>query len=694
MNSINLIFGVHCHQPVGNFDHVIENVYQQSYQPFLQTIKNHPLIKLVFHISGPLLLWLKKNHPDFLTLTADLVKKGQIEILSGGFYEPILCVIPESDRLQQIKKMTEFIENELGYPSKGLWLAERIWEPHLPKSLVQAGINYTLVDDFHLKSIGLTEDETLGYYFTDEDGSVLNIFPINENLRYSIPFRLPQTTIDFLAAKANTAGNNLAVIVDDGEKFGSWPGTHKWVYEEGWLENFFKALEENSSWIKTTTFSQYLQNHKPRGRIYLSTASYFEMGEWSLPFAGGIAYQKIVSELKEKNSFEKYKLFLKGGFWRNFLAKYDESNHMHKRMLYVSEKITKVVHQKLEIAYDELLKSQCNCAYWHGIFGGLYLPHLRQAIYKHLINAENILDAAKKNSRLEIEETDFDKDNLLEVIINHPALRLFFDPDYGGSLFELDLKANSFNLINTLMRRREVYHEQMKQQTSPNDSQNSSNEETKSIHDINKARGKELINFLHYDWHRRVCLLDHFFDENISLDNLKKSDFLELGDFVNQPYQHQVRKNKTGVKLIFEREGGIYRNSVKFPIKIKKQISLTNKDDAFTVSYFIENLSNEKISANFGVEFNISFSSPDLTESFEKNIDNLTLRDTLNQFTINFLFSKNCLLYRFPIQTVSQSEQGFDLTYQGSTVIPTWLISLLPKEKFTVDMEIGIAKTL
>src|SRR5260370_24127362 len=52
----------------------------------------------------------------------------------------------------------------------------------------------------------------------------------------------------------------------------------------------------------------------------------------------------------------------------------------------------------LVLARQELYRAQCNCPWWHGAFGGLYLPHLRNAAYQHLIAADNAL--------LEIENRD------------------------------------------------------------------------------------------------------------------------------------------------------------------------------------------------------------------------------------------------------------------------------------------------
>src|SRR2546422_9178916 len=69
--------------------------------------------------------------------------------------------------------------------------------------------------------------------------------------------------------------------------------------------------------------------------------------------------------------------FVRGGHWHHFLVKYPESNRMHKTMLALST-LSRRRGDPPE-ARRAIGRAQCNDAYWHGVFGGLYLPHLRTA---------------------------------------------------------------------------------------------------------------------------------------------------------------------------------------------------------------------------------------------------------------------------------------------------------------------------
>ncbi|NLK51549.1 MAG: DUF1925 domain-containing protein, partial [Syntrophomonadaceae bacterium] len=428
---INLLFGIHCHQPVGNFDFVFEQVYQQSYLPFMEVLAQHPQVKMTLHYTGGLLEWLEEHHPEWFELLRSLVQSGQVELLGGGFYEPILAVIPEADRRGQLGLLSEYLAARFSHNPQGMWLAERVWDSSIVPSLVQSGIKYVLVDDFHFICAGRDSQELYGYYLTEEEGYSLGLFPIDARLRYLTPFQPVEQTLEYLAKIADETGTRCAIVMDDGEKYGSWPDTYNWVYREGWLEQFFSALEANREWIKTVTFSEAMNTFPPQGRIYLPTASYFEMGQWSLPSQKAVDLGKIHRELENAGNLEEIRPFLRGGIWKNFFVKYPESNRMHKKMLYLTQQIKKLPQWEERDAAQRLIyKAQTNDAYWHGVFGGLYLPHLRQAVYRNLIQAERCLDAARlreerrsgvrANGLVRWETVDYDLDGFKEILVSTP----------------------------------------------------------------------------------------------------------------------------------------------------------------------------------------------------------------------------------------------------------------------------------
>ena len=735
MPKVQFIFAIHNHQPVGNFEFVAEDAYQKSYLPFVKVLERHPRIKITLHYTGILFRFFEERHPEFIDLLRKLVKEGRVEILSGGFYEPILAVLPDDDKAGQIRALTHFIEDEIGYDARGMWLAERVWEPHLAKPISEAGINHVVVDDFHFKMAGLHDDELDGYYLTEELGGVLRIFPGSEKLRYLIPFHPAEETIEFLAGLRSSERSRLAVMADDGEKFGVWPETYHTVYEEGWLERFFTLIEQNGEWLETTTFEEFLNKEPARGRIYLPTASYMEMGEWALPTRAMKEYDEALAKTKNSPDLGFLRPFIKGGIWRNFLAKYPESNHMHKRMLMVSSKVHDALNALAEqgggkstnasLMLDHLYQSQCNDSYWHGVFGGLYLPHLRSAVYEHIVQAEVLADTILKcqgplggkkregrsrkpdlqaASWLVIETDDFDRDGNEEVMINSELLNIFINPAKGGMISELDWKPRSFNLVNTLTRRREGYHEKILQAVKDR-AAGTQMGGAKTIHERVSMKEEGLQHHLLYDWYTRGSLIDHFLGSGVDLASFMRSEYYEAGDFVLGVYGFKQKKQTNGVSVSLERHGTVAGLNV----RLRKDISLRKGAPGFVVRHEVENRSAEELNTSFGTEFNFSLlagnaqdryydipghtlDKKNLASSGEtNNVLQVSLVDEWLRLRITMEFGEPAELWRAPVETVSQSEAGFERVYQSSMVMPVWRISLPPGKSWTMELSVNVS---
>lgn len=691
---IRFIFGVHIHQPVGNFDQVFESAYERCYLPFLKAISNHPSIKFCLHTTGPLYQWMEQKKPEWFEILGTMIDSGQVEIMGGGFYEPILSVIPREDSIGQIEMMSDFIEKKFGVRPRGMWTAERIWEPGLPTIMAEAGMDHTVLDDTHFRWAGLKEKDLFGYYITEDQGLPVCVFPISKFLRYSIPFQPPSATIDFLKKLFDDRGDIVVVYADDGEKFGVWPGTHNTCYNERWLERFFHQLTQNLGWIKPVFFSEALEEVPALGRVYLPTSSYAEMGQWSLPADGFGEYDKIEGIFKTEKLWDEYGYLIRGGFWRNFLSKYPEANNMHKKMLHLTDAIRAASGRKnadrdtLARAVDLKWQAQCNCPYWHGIFGGLYLNHLRHATYSRLIKAESLLETGNEEAVAEGEILDFDIDGREEVLLKSRYLSVYVAPASGGSIFELDYKPASVNLTDTMTRRREGYHSRLTEARETDDSAGG------SIHDRVETKEDGLENFLVYDWHRRVSFLDHFFGSDIDVERFARNDYMEFGDFVNQPFSAELMKKEDRVALVMARDGHVWVGKIWAPVVLGKMLILYSDDARFDVLYRIDNRSREKLSMSFGIETAWSLlagNSPDryyhvngskledaamASSGVISSSETLGIRDDAFGYNISIKTDKKLDWWRFPIETVSLSEGGFERNYQQSTVMPVMELDL------------------
>ncbi|HHT46038.1 MAG TPA: DUF1926 domain-containing protein [Firmicutes bacterium] len=692
---VSFILALHNHQPVGNLPEVFAAAFKDAYAPFIEVLKRYPNIKAVLHYSGSLLDWIEKNEPSIFITLREMLERGQVEMMGGGFYEPVLPIIPDSDKKGQILKLSRFLKSRLGTEVSGIWLAERIWEPHLARPLYEAGVRYVVVDDAHFHELGIKSEELNGYYLTEEEGCPLNIFPISEKLRYLIPFEEIEETEEFLGSLAFKTPGSLAVLADDGEKFGVWPGTHKHVYEEGWLEKFFQMLDNNRDWIRTTTFSEYMRTYPPRGRIYLPAASYREMKQWA------------------------------GGYWRNFLTRYPESNRMHKKMLSVRKRLSQVTRTKArQKALDFIWAAQCNCAYWHGVFGGLYLNFLRAAVYENLIKAENIIvrELHPRDNWLEIKVEDRDYDGFQEIVLNNEYFSLLLSPYLGGSLWELSYRPAAVNLLDTLTRRREPYHddllkqeiieqenkpeggkEHLDYQSHPHDSSQESG--VKTIHKRFAVKENGLQNFLIYDSYPRGALLDHFLSPEVDFDSFSKGSFEESGDFLLRPYNAEIERCQDKVLVTFRRRGAVEKGE----LLLRKKIALGVSSQDIQVEYVLQNSGEQELSFRFGTEFNLAFlsgNSPDryyhipgrtlgeahlASRGEEEEVEELMVFDEWRKLEVALRFSPPARIWRFPVETVSQSEGGLERVYQQSVIVPNWELSMNSgmEKMFTVELSIN-----
>jgi 4-alpha-glucanotransferase len=716
--KFNLVLLIHAHQPVGNFDEVMERTYERSYLPFVECLARHPRVRLGLHYTGSLLEWLAEKHPEYMQRIGALVTRGQVEIAGGGFYEPILIAIPYEDRIEQIRRLSDFVESHFGKRPTGAWLAERVWEPQLPQALAEAGVDYTLVDDSHFLTAGREIPELFGYYVAEECGKTVKVIPGLQELRYLLPFGSVEDSIAFLRRSANDHPGGMASMGDDMEKFGAWPHTYDHCFRDGWLDRFFSAIEVNFEWLEMMPPGEALATHLPLGRVDLPTASYTEMMEWVLPTSVRQKFHALLDEFSDRPDVRR---FLRGGFWRGFFSKYAEANLLQKKMLRVSSKLRAAGGkgsrkspkgaQLRAKAVTHLMRSQCNDAYWHGIFGGLYAPHLRTELWRELIRAETIADSLHHGAKSyqTMTRLDFDADGREEIEITSPKFAALVKPSGGGTLEILDFRPNAVTLINSLQRRVEAYHSRL---------QNAAQFAAKvaSIHDQTLVKEPGLEKKLKYDrWPRNAFRLLLFAPGKGHADyealHLEESAGFAGGDYSVE--------NATADEIKLTMEAPLRQivpgADVGCVLRAAKALRFENRENGFEVRCRIELAPKDSappadganIPAQFtvGLELVVNLLAPNVPDRYiefggERKplewsgvVDGQRVRflDEWQDVAVEIEARGASQLWISPIETVSESEEGFERVYQGSQILGVWNVTLDSAAPFSAETVLRVS---
>jgi alpha-amylase/alpha-mannosidase (GH57 family) len=664
--TVALLLGVHAHQPVGNFESVLDDAHIRCYGPFLRVLHQYPDFRFAIHISGWLLDYMIKHYPEEMALLKEMVEREQAELFGAGYTEPVLASIPTRDRIGQITKLSYYLKQKLGEAPHGAWLTERVWESTVVPALADSGIRYVTVDDYHFMCTGKQNGELNGYYSTEEDGRQIDLFPISEALRYRLPFSPAHEVVSYLESLADDSKQAAAIYFDDIEKFGIWPETYEWVYERGWLRNFIEGVL-NSSIIKTMRYSDYHAMAKTKGVVYLPTASYIEMNEWTLPVPAAHHYADLVNQEKHANRYEQTKPYIRGGIWRNFFMRYPESNWMHKRMLDLSARFHALPdNQKTQAMLEALYEAQANDAYWHGMFGGLYLPHLRRAIYNAMLTLEALIDEVTHRPVKII--TDLDMDGCDEVFLQNGVLQAIARLDGSASICEFDSYKLRHNFGDTLTRQAEHYHRKVHAQSDHN------------------HNGDGIANP-----HERVSCKHEITQADMAEDSYRKTLFCDswlASDGTSQALNYRrPASGKTTLDFRAALRGG----------EVQKKIAL--ETNSLVVNYSFTKLPE----GNFKVEINLAMPSCDgpagrfrldgnIPGGFGQvlkltGLKHIALEDEVLGGAIHLHCNVACNFNSHPHFSVSQSEAGFEKIMQAVTLELQWPATTL-KDKLEIRLEV------
>src|SRR6478672_10930027 len=654
----------------------------------LAALERHPGVRVALHYTGPLLTWLRAERPDFVARVAALADRLQIELVGGGWYEPVLAALPERDRLGQLVRMADELQSTFGHRPSGAWLAERVWEPDLPTALVAAGYEWTVLDDAHFRAAAIPEDDLWGSYSTDDQGKVLTVFGTEQGLRYRIPFSEVDDVVSYLRDHATETGERLGTMGDDGEKFGAWPTTWERCWGGGaWVERFFAALDANADWLTTVTPSDWNAENKPVGRVYLPTGSYAVMGEWALPADESRAFGEALMRARTEGRPEAR--WLRGAIWRNFQIRYREVNDLHKQMLAASDLVDALPDGSTkEIARDHLYAGQSNDPYWHGLFGGIYLPDLRVAALRRLIAAEDLAVGDQPRTGV---LRDVDLDGHDEVVLADAGQFVTIKLEEGGGIARWDLRAPRFPLAAVMRRRPEAYHATLRDYVAQHGEARGVaaagfGGSTASIHEVVKVKQPGLVARLVYDDYERRSGLLRILPRGATPATVAVGSEAATG----------LRDGTWSVATLDEhglsatRDAVVGTKGAETPVSATRTIRLEGDREHPAISLDVQvrhtgTADSPAIDALMAIEWSTMLLGGGHNQAAWIEVDGrrishdgslvasgVTCLEAGNDqlgISIETTTDRSVEVWIAPIETVSNSEGGFELVYQGSTCL-------------------------
>ena len=305
-----------------------------------------------------------------------------------------------------------------------------------------------------------------------------------------------------------------------------------------WVDRFFEALDANSDWLTTTTPTAWLAGPRPdRPRLRPDRLVRGD-GRVGAPARGerGASPTPSIARRPRRRPEARW---LRGAFWRNFQVRYREINDMHKQMLRTSDAVDAMTEgDDRARALDHLYQGQSNDTYWHGLFGGIYISHMRLATYEHLIAAADLAETAAGGLHV-AELRDLDLDGHDEVRLAGPGQVVSIDLDEGGAIGGWDIRPVRHNVCAVLRRRPEAYHQKLRDHEAGGAAGGDAggSDAPTSIHEIFLVKEPGLAAMLHYDPYERRSGLVRFLAPGTTPEAWATAEAVELGDAVEGAYE-------------------------------------------------------------------------------------------------------------------------------------------------------------
>lgn len=659
MRQISLILVITDQLVPGEREDRIARAHDRVWRPLLEAFDAFPSLRLALHLSGPLGDWMDAEQPGTLDRLAAMVERDQVEIIGGSPAGAALQSLPERDATAHLQGAARWAQSRLGAKVRGAWLGGGGWDGAMPRLLARAGAHYTFCDRGLLETGGRDCDGRAPWYVAEREGAAVGVLPLDPRLPALMPWALPRYVAHELKARA-LAGERFVTAAVQAEHLGLAHGSRHWCWngDRAWVPTLLRMLRQQSVWLRTLLPRQAIDGQRPGGRVYPSAGTPGASGVEALPAHLGLVWQRLRRDLDVgvDPNLLRFGRWVVGPPWEAHLARRDEANQLHKRMLRTSAALHRLRRQlkddrtgridpARQQAYDQargwLYAGQAGGVLHGGPAGGIERPDLRHAAWRALLTAEELVrQALGEADALHHEVIDVDSDGHREVVVSTPFFSTIVRPAMGGALGELGLWRVG-NLAACLRRQEESWHEQIafaaqlpalveadgRVHGAGLDDEDTDEEEllvdgheatssdvhTENLEDVSLPEPPplpvpdgDLAGALAHDRHHRLLFQEHFLGPGARLESLRRDMHPQEGDFLDEPFALMSAERREGDEILvaLSREGVVVCDGVQRLVRVLKRYTFRKDTPTIEVAYEVANRYREPVRSRFAVELN------------------------------------------------------------------------------------------
>lgn len=677
-SRLNVSLVVQLDLPAGASNEVAERAWVECFRPLIGAVHHTPDVRLGFVLDGELIADLQQRHPEGLQWLRALLRREQIELLGTALHGPVLTAVPERDAVGQCRAHVRLVKQVFGTRPRGAWVPHGIWDPVLPRIFAAAGLEWTLLDERVVHGAVSEAPHPYGAWFTEREGARLGVLPFDHAMLDMAPNAAVKQVLAHLARRAR-AGDNHVMLVFAGNRFGLRSGGDS-RRDQAWFATFLAALTRAAPKVVTMRPSDLFDSVLRRGRVYISA---------NAPKVAGVP-------------------------WERHLVQYPEAARLHQKLMRVSRMVDKldrlVKHgahtvrrpdpSQLEQAHRYLYRAQAASVLWHADHAGLYDASDRRRAWRDVLRAERVvLEALKAHQRLHVETDDVDFDGHDEVVLRTPTAAVVITPSQGAAVTELSVLAAARNLVDTVTRRREPYHDDL----IDGPDEVTATDATEPYH--GGADGSALIESLAFDDQPRTSFCERLIQPEVEVWDFAAGRVQELiAGLGTAPWQvvDSDRRGNDAVEAIFARDVRIRDDAGEHKLTLHKKFRLRREP---TLHYRLEviNRSHTPARARLAVEFNLDLGAersrrnlvvagrrqPTIPPRDVGEVDSFRLEGPDTAVDIDIRPPGR--LWCYPLRTVHRHAGDWQLGEQGTAFVVVWPIELWEQEKARFKIDVSVS---